>query len=320
MSYRAPLVRAATAALAHPVARGAALGIAAALGHGLVLVYHRVAKGPAAHEVVRSLPTDLFRQQVDALARVGDIVPLAHLQEPARPRQRPRFAITFDDDHVGYIQHALPVLQAAGVPATFFLSGRALHDLPPYWWTFLEESVRSEGLGRTARALGLDAATPGDLARACESSAAIARLMTVLPASQEPPMLGGDIRALADAGMTIGFHTLHHPIMSELSHAGLEDALRVGRRELAEAAGTEVNVLAYPHGRASHRVAEAAERAAFRAAFVTGGHPITGRSHPFLLGRWEPGPLAPDEFIAAVTLRLLRTPTPRRSVARASNA
>jgi hypothetical protein len=62
--------------------------------------------------------------------------------------------------------------------------------------------------------------------------------------------------------------------------------------------------LAYPHGRADRRVAEHARTAGYRAAFATGGRPVGARSDPFLLGRWEAGPLRDDEFLAHLTLRL----------------
>jgi peptidoglycan/xylan/chitin deacetylase (PgdA/CDA1 family) len=315
MAYPVPLVRFATSVFEHAAARRAALGFASARGRGLVLIYHRVGPlGPATHEVVPSLPSALFRRQLEALARLGDVVPLAQLLEPPRMGQRPRFAITFDDDHAGHVRHALPVLRSVGVQATFFLSGRALHGLPPYWWTLLEESIRARGLEFTRRALSLDGTSPGDLARALEGSPLAERLTELLPMSHEPPMAPGDIRALSEAGMTIGFHTLQHPVVSELTGRELESAMTAGRHELSVAAGAEVDLLAYPYGRANRRAAEAAERAAFRAAFVSGGHPITHESDPFLLGRWEPGPMPEGEFVAAVTLRLLRAPTSPRPV------
>ena len=83
-----------------------------------------------------------------------------------------------------------------------------------------------------------------------------------------PCMTAEDIRAMVRAGMTIGFHTLHHPVLSTLAEGPLESALTEGRRELAAAAGAPVDLLAYPHGRATAAVADAAERAAFTAAFA----------------------------------------------------
>lgn len=313
MSYPALPVRLATSALRVRAAREIALRLSASRQVALVLVYHRVGPdGPMPHEVVPTLSSALFSQHVAILTRLGDIVPIAQLLESPRRSQRPRFCVTFDDDHAGHVEHTLPILQAAGVHATFFLSGRALHGLSAYWWTFLEESIRSKGLEQTARALGLAASTPAELASQLEGSASSERLQERLPASIESPMSRDDMHRLASAGMTIGFHTLLHLRVSDLSGADLDKAMNVGKRELADAVGHDVDVMAYPYGRASRQAADAAERAGFRAAFVSGGHPVSHLSDPFLLGRWDPGALPPDEFAAAVSLRLLRSQTPPR--------
>jgi peptidoglycan/xylan/chitin deacetylase (PgdA/CDA1 family) len=304
-------------------ARRAALRLARARGRALVLVYHRVAPdGPAPHEVVRSLPSALFERQLRTLRQIGDIVPLSHLPAAlARGNSDgngPYFAITFDDDHPGHRQHALAMLDAVGAHATFFLSGRAIHGLGPYWWSLIEESIRLRGIETTTRALGLTGTTPSDLAIALQGSTLIDELPRRLgvdgshqaPAPPIPPMPTEDIAALTGAGMTVGFHTLHHPVLTTLSAAALESALTEGREALAAAAGAPVDLLAYPHGLANAEVAAAAERAGFRAAYATGGRPIGAESDDFLLGRWDPGELEGEAFAAAVALRLLRPATP----------
>jgi peptidoglycan/xylan/chitin deacetylase (PgdA/CDA1 family) len=121
-----------------------------------------------------------------------------------------------------------------------------------------------------------------------------------------------DIGALTAAGMTVGFHTLRHPVLTTLSAAARETALTEGRDALAAAAGAPVDLLAYPHGLANADVTAAAERAGFRAAYAAGGRPITAQSDRFLLGRWDPGVLEGEAFAAALALRLLRPATPAR--------
>jgi peptidoglycan/xylan/chitin deacetylase (PgdA/CDA1 family) len=295
--------------------RNAAIGLPFAQQHSLVLLYHRVADGSAADEIVPSLPVSLFTHQLQLLAQIGEIVPLSRLLEPPAAGRGPRFALTFDDDHACYRRHVLPVLQALQAPATFFLSGRTLHGLGPYWWSDLEHAVRTRGLQATCRALAIEAGTMTELALAVERTPHLPRqLSDLLAAPDDPPMAAADIEALADAGMTIGFHTLHHPVLTALDEAALVAALVDGRRELAEAAGVPVDFLAYPHGRANHAVAAAAERVGFGAAFTTREQAITERSDRFLLGRWDPHFLTGDDFAAAVALRLLRPATaPRRA-------
>ena len=159
--------------------------------------------------------------------------------------------------------------------------------------------------------LGLEASTLPELAAAVEDAPhLLPRRIPELMEATEPPMAVDDIRALADAGMTIGFHTLHHPVMTALDGSALDAALAEGRRELADAAGATVAFLAYPHGRANDAVAAAVERAGFVAAVTAREHAITHNSDRFLLGRWDPHSLNGDAFSAAVAFRLLRPPTP----------
>lgn len=308
--------RVGTFAMRSAWARRAALRVARA--RALVLVYHRVSPdGPAPHEVVRSLPSTLFARQLRTLREMGEIVPLPQLPAALARGDGPYFAITFDDDHSCHRQHALAVLASVGAHATFFLSGRSLHGVGPYWWILVEESIRVHGLERTRQILGLTGApsagpTPADLAIALEGSPLIDQLASLLGGSRESPMRPEDIRALTAAGMTVGFHTLHHPVLTALSAAARDAALTEGREALAAAADAAVDLLAYPHGLANADVAAAAERAGFRGAYAAGGRPITVRSDPFLLGRWDPGFLEGDAFTAALALRLSRPATPPR--------
>jgi len=317
MGYGTPIKRLAMPIFKLAVGQRAALRLAASRNRALVLLYHRVlTDGAAPDEIVPSLSRRLFGEHLETLLRLGHIVPLTQLLQPPPSGAPPRFAITFDDDHAGYVDTVLPELQSRGVTATFFLSGRSLHGLPPYWWAFVEESLRTRGLDYTRRTLGLTGGTAADLAVALERSPTASELTSQLPYPTQPTMTADHIRTLADAGMTIGFHTLHHPILSTLAGPELQAALTMGRHELAVAAATPINLLAYPHGRATSNVAAAAEGASYAAAFATGGRPITSSSDRFLLHRWEPGPLNGDELRAAIAARLLRTPTPSQAARR----
>jgi peptidoglycan/xylan/chitin deacetylase (PgdA/CDA1 family) len=296
-------------AMRHPLARRAAIRVAARRGHGLVLVYHRVrADGDVSQaEVVPSLERSRLRAQLEALAELGDIVDLPQLLDPPASRSRPRFALTFDDDYPHHTAHALPVLRDVGVPGTFFLSGRALHDLGPYWWERLEALIAAEGVGKAGRALGISGDSAQALAAACETNpGARTRLAAVAPRVVKRPLGVDGISALAAAGMTLGFHTLEHPLLPGLAGDRLAAALTTGRGELAAVADRPVTLLAYPHGKADQRVARAARAAGYEAAWTGWPQPARAGGNRYLLGRWEPGPLDVDSFVASVAVRLNR--------------
>jgi hypothetical protein len=98
---------------------------------GIALVYHRVggAGGDSTREILASVSGRAFPQQLEHLRRHYDIVRAAELLDAVRARKAGDpfpVAITFDDDIAGHVRHAVPALQRAGVPATFFLGDLAL--------------------------------------------------------------------------------------------------------------------------------------------------------------------------------------------------
>jgi peptidoglycan/xylan/chitin deacetylase (PgdA/CDA1 family) len=288
-----------------------ALHMGARLGHGLVLVYHRVLADAdcEAGSVVPSVYVSCLRQHVDLLSAVGDVVPLDTLLEPSGDRRRPRFAITFDDDYVEHLTHVRAVLSESGVPATFFLSGRVLQGLGAYWWEQLEWLIADRGVRRTARTLGLPPGTPRQLAAACETDVdAQRRLAVEAPADTGARLDGVAIQTLAGTpGVTIGFHTVRHELLTRLDDAALRTALTEGRADLEALVGRRLAMFAYPHGKAGRRVAAAVRAAGYRAAWTGAPAPIRQRDDRFLLGRWECGPLDAESLVASVAVRLHRS-------------
>jgi peptidoglycan/xylan/chitin deacetylase (PgdA/CDA1 family) len=273
---------------------------------GIALVYHRVApgQGDPGRELVPTISVTRFEQQVRYLARRYRVVPAGALRAAGQDRRRGQrlpVAITFDDDLPSHRLLALPALRAGGVAATVFLCGASLDGPKAFWWENLERAV-AQGLDLQVALAGAD----GDLARVAGAIEAlpVARRRQVAatlrshlgPDPDQAGLRAADVAALADAGMEIGFHTRDHDRLTDLDDEGLNRALDAGRAELEAACGAPVTVLAYPHGRADERVAAAARRAGFRAAFTTEGETVVPASDPLLLGRFDPTYVPPDHF------------------------
>jgi peptidoglycan/xylan/chitin deacetylase (PgdA/CDA1 family) len=281
--------------------------IAALRGRSLVLVYHRVTTTePAVHEVVPSVSPTLFRRQLEALADVGDIVPLDEIVRDRRRHSRPRFAITLDDDFATHFEHALPALIRLGVPATFFLSGRSIYGLGPYWFEQLEWLVAERGIGTVTRLVGVATDRIDDLILACELDPVLQeRLEAESP--DAPRHLGSEeILELSRAGMSIGFHTLRHKVLVRLDDEEVAAALTVGRKEIENVIGRPLVYFAYPHGKADRRTADKAKEAGYEAAWTGRPHAIHRGDDRYLLGRWEPGDVDVDDFLVGTAIRLSR--------------
>ena len=109
------------------------------------------------------------------------------------------------------------------------------------------------------------------------------------------------VRALAEAGFDVGFHTLRHRSLPSLSDVALEQALHEGREELAAAAGRRLDLIGYPHGKADGRVADATRSARFALGFTTYWGLAVPEADPYLIPR-----IVPASSAGAFALQLAR--------------
>ena len=297
--------RAGARALRAPAARRAALRLAGARDHGLVLLYHRVSPdGPQPDEMVTTLLPQTLRAHLEAVGEMADIVGLDRLVAE-RGTGRLRVAVTFDDDDPRFVDHVLPLLGELGVVATFFLSGRTLHGLGPYWWELVEAEIADVGLAAAARRRGSSAATGAALARAIIDGT-VPELADQAYAGAIRQLQPDEMRRIAAAGMTVGWHTLTHPSLPTLGDEQLAAALRDGRDALAAAVGQPLNLFAYPYARFDARSVAAARAAGLAAAFTGIGAPVTPAADRWQLGRYEPRTSDMDVFVAELALRAAR--------------
>jgi peptidoglycan/xylan/chitin deacetylase (PgdA/CDA1 family) len=282
---------------------------------GVVLVYHRVGgkRGPEDFEVLAAVSGADFERQLHHLGGSYRVVAAADLLEAVSSRHRgERFpvAITFDDDLASHVQYALPALKASGLTATFFLGGGSRH----YWWEDLQCAVDEGLLGPQGLPHVPAGAVRSAVAREPRAILHLAGAIVRLEPAQRREVAAAlreavgdrlgddglsreDVVALSAAGCTIGFHTAAHEPLPALSDDELARALREGRSEL----GPGLSTIAYPHGKADQRVADAARAAGFVCGFTSARGPVTTATDPFLIPR-----TVADLSASALALRLAR--------------
>ncbi len=297
-----------------PALRSAATLVAGMRKRAVILVYHRVGEaGLRRTELVPRVSVNTLRTHIRVLHELGQIVSLDELVDGSGSGARPRFALTFDDDHPSHATEVLPLLTSLGVHGTFFLSGRGPLGLGPYWFELLEDALDGEGIDVIAARLGTSPTTAEDVALACERDAERQRLLYEKAEPRYQPLDGHGIASLARAGMAVGFHTVHHAVLTDLDDDSVKRALHEGRSELDHLTGSPALLLAYPHGKADGRVAALVRSTGYRAGFTGRPASVSPRSDRYLLGRWEPGPLDAAAFAQRLVLRLLR---PARAIGR----
>jgi peptidoglycan/xylan/chitin deacetylase (PgdA/CDA1 family) len=301
-----------------------------------VLVFHRVLPVPDP-----LCPDEMHAVRFDALcawlARTFNVLPLdqavrALHQGTLAARA---LAISFDDGYADNHDIALPILQRHGLPATFFVAtgyldgGRMFND------TVIEAVRRAPGPQLDLRAPETGALGLLPLADWRARRDAVARILggiKYLPPGERPQvarsiagatgatlpddlMMSSDqVRALHDAGMTVGAHTVSHPILATLDEAAQFDEIVQGRQRLEQITGAPVALFAYPNGKPGidydARSVAAVRCAGFEAAVSTAWGAAHRGTDPFQIPRFTPWSDSPPRFAAHMLRNYWRTPEP----------
>ena len=285
---------------------------------GFAVIYHGIAErtGDPKRELVPPHGKELFDAELRHLKEHYSVVPASDLPAAVARRRRGEpvpVSITFDDDLRSHVDYAVPALLEHGLPAAFFLNGGSLRESHVYWWDGLQRAVDErrpevEQLFGTALATGpiqslgehIESLTPADRTAVAHKLADIAREDRL-----DAGLGDSDVKALHGAGFEIGFHTLRHDPLPPLEDEALAAALTEGRRHLAQLVDADVQLLAYPHGQADARVAEAARAAGYEIAFTTDEERISESSNSLLLGRFTPSFVSPRHFASQISKTLL---------------
>lgn len=278
-----------------------------------ILIFHRVL----------AAPDPLFPSEIDAqrfrrlmgLVRAGfRVMPLDEavrgLAQGALPSHA--LAITFDDGYADNHDIAAPILHQLGLPATVFVASGHL-DGGRMWNDSAIECVRRSTLSSIDLGfVGLPMVVP--LGQVNERRSAIDRIISAVkhrdPGERERlvgdlhricgqprlpsdlMMTRGQVRSLAESGITIGAHTVSHPILKAVGDEQAELEIAGGRHELERIIDRPVTLFAYPNGRPgadySNSHVEMVRRLGFAAAVSTAsGHNGPG-ADPLQLRRFSP--------------------------------
>ena len=252
-----------------------------------------------------------FVDDIETIGRVFNVLPLAEAARRLANGTLPRRAacITFDDGYANNHATAAPLLSAAGLPATFFITCGAV-DEGVMWNDLVIEAV-----ARGGSELVLDERTVvGDRGRNGASEAqrvgAILDKLKYLPL-EERLAAARDIYArtvgspaprlmmtramvadLARRGFEIGGHTMRHPILTGLPDAEARAEIEQCRDWIKEVTGTRPPTFAYPNGRPGTDFvdthADMVAEAGYEAAVSTSWDLARRGTHPYKIPRVGP--------------------------------
>ena len=276
-----------------------------------VITYHGVLpKGYEARDLALDghlITSETFACQVQLLKREYNVIaPEQFLSWCENKAQLPPRGVllTCDDGLMNTVTDMLPVIRGLNVPFLFFVTGESLSDIPGMLWyekVYLWLCAAGPGIslklpwGEEVIEMKVSARTAvrwRDYMRKLSAFDATSRKLVLedmrtqlgIPQEWESEysrreaerrrffMMGRDeLRQLMNAGVTIGAHTLSHPMLRWMSEELAFEEIRQSRVALQEALGTEIWALAFPFGDSDSvgpRESLLAKRAGFKCAFL----------------------------------------------------
>lgn len=115
--------------------------------HGVALLYHRVATPPADPFGLAVTP-EHFAEHLEVLRKFGPCCSFEAFAQRLRSGEtgsRRIFCVTFDDGYRDNLEHAAPILAAAGMPATVFVVSGAVGSNRMFWWDTLQRVLLTPG-------------------------------------------------------------------------------------------------------------------------------------------------------------------------------
>jgi peptidoglycan/xylan/chitin deacetylase (PgdA/CDA1 family) len=213
------------------------------------------------------LPESVFERQLDILAELCDVVPLASLLVDPATDARRRVIITFDDAYRGALTLAAAALRARGLPATVFVPPATLGRVS-FWW---DAFAGQEGLPLPLRAQALGPLSGDD--QQIRTWAAQQGLAAIEPPEWLRPGTESELRAWASGpGLTVAAHTWRHANLTRLPSSEMVEELNRPLVWLRERFASAVEPwLTYPYGLATKDTADLVCKAGYQGALLVAG-------------------------------------------------
>jgi peptidoglycan/xylan/chitin deacetylase (PgdA/CDA1 family) len=247
-----------------------------ARGRGLIFMLHRFAceeNGWAGHDV-RALRQLLGYLRAAGVQLVSVDEFLAAFEAGVDPASPPRVAFTVDDGYADFGHHGVPAFAEYDCPSTVFVVPGAIHQTLWFWWNQVEYLLRQATVREFACDLGGErlalrcgtveeraaageviearlkqvdaAAVPGCLSELAEATG------VTLPARTPDEYAVHDwetLRRLGAQGVSVGAHTMTHPILSRCDAERSRFEIRQSIDEVTSRCPNHSATFCFPNGR-----------------------------------------------------------------------
>jgi peptidoglycan/xylan/chitin deacetylase (PgdA/CDA1 family) len=228
----------------------------------VVLAYHRICpKPPTPFDVgVWSATPETLDQQIRLLKRQFNVIGIEELADAVRTGRGRHALLTFDDGYRDNFDHALPVLRANNVRATFFITSGFMDGTASAWWDdiawILHRTRRWKLEPRSRERLIQEMLTAYKSLSIIETSAFLAELEQIAEMNRPTRadvadlwMTWDQLRAMRRQGMAVGGHTVTHLILSQRSPTDQAREIQQCALRIEQELGEPMRWFSYPRGK-----------------------------------------------------------------------
>jgi len=235
--------------------------------HPKILMYHRITDFPEKG----GIPIELFKQHVDLIRKEFEPMTLSELLTAKEQSTIPENAVvvTFDDGYADFAEKAFPILAAAKVPATLFVTTGFVNGDIWLWpdqirYLITHTSVPELKLSAIPQTFDLTSSRTevwSVVANYCltvsnENKTAIIEEMSrrlEVPLPQKAPegyeaASWTQIKKMVAQGLDVGSHSTSHPILTKLCNRDLVLELQSSKKNLELETGKLIDIFCYPNG------------------------------------------------------------------------
>jgi peptidoglycan/xylan/chitin deacetylase (PgdA/CDA1 family) len=261
----------------------------------------------------------LLEKEIDQIAAQFDFLSIDQAVDFLEGKchlKRDSVVVTFDDGYRGIYDFAYPILKKKGIPAIFYvctdyvgtprlfdhdrlfyLVQRAMRASLPIEGLLLQRDVPIDSANRIRHGAPLEVTR--HLLEVCsktEREGFMRLLQEKLDTGEadfpsDAAVVGWEgVKEMAQGGMTFGSHTASHCLLTQVDPKRVLEELRLSREALEAQLHRKVDHLAYPDGRVTPFIVEAARACGYRSACTTAQSVNRIGGNLYLLGReqfWE---------------------------------
>jgi peptidoglycan/xylan/chitin deacetylase (PgdA/CDA1 family) len=239
----------------------------------VVLMYHRIIND----QLINGLTPEEFEQQIAYISKHFNVMPIDELiKDVTHDRTKPySLALTFDDGHYDFYAYAWPILKKYNLPASIYVTTGFVDGTTWLWPDLLKYILINSKVTHLdttdigAPHIGLLSADKehhhtnwhqlGDYCLTLKAQDrnlflhALARQAHIdLSHSPQPPfhsVTWPQLNEMVKDGLSVGSHTVTHPILSSLDEITLDYELRTSAEAILQKLGLSPIGLCYPNGR-----------------------------------------------------------------------